>query len=448
MKLLFTKIRRKLIQNTSLSKIIHNISWLSFDKFLRMGLGLFIEAWVTRYLGPELFGIQNFSIAIISFFIPFIIFGLNSIAVKNLVNHPERTNEILGNAFFLQVLTALLCFIILIFIVTFYFDDELSKLTTIIIGFSLLFKPMDTIRYYFDSHTQSKFIVLADNISFIICSLLKVAMILIKAPFIVFIWIFLLNIALSTLLLLIFYKLNKQTIASWKINFKLIRQDISSCIPLIFAGLTIIIYMRIDQIMLSYMMDYNAVGIYSAAIRLSEIWYFIPVIVSTSVTPMLIRLRSTSSELFHETFTVITCSLTAIFLFLSFAVTVFANPIINILYGQAYQAAANVLIVHIWTGIFVCLSVMGGQWLIIESLPFIHLYRSLFGAIINIIANLILIPLLGTIGAAISTLIAQICASFLFDLFNKKTHKIFWIKVKSLNIFYTIKLLKKQLDKA
>jgi PST family polysaccharide transporter len=55
--------------------------------------------------------------------------------------------------------------------------------------------------------------------------------------------------------------------------------------PLILSGLTIILYMRIDQIMLAQMMGNEEVGLYSAVLIFSEIWYFIPTIIVSSIIP-------------------------------------------------------------------------------------------------------------------------------------------------------------------
>jgi PST family polysaccharide transporter len=70
--------------------------------------------------------------------------------------------------------------------------------------------------------------------------------------------------------------------------------------PLIFASISIMIYMRIDQVMLGYMIDDHAVGIFSAAARLSEIWYFIPVVVAGSVFPTILRAKKNSQDLYKK----------------------------------------------------------------------------------------------------------------------------------------------------
>lgn len=441
MKQLFQKLQQKLAKKPYLYKIVSNIQWLVFDKLFRMGVGLFIGAWVTRYLGPEQFGLLNYALALVSFLVIFSIFGLNSITVKSLVNHPDETSKILGSSCFVQLITSFFTFSLLLILTFYLIEDQLTQRVILILGLGLVFKPIDTIRYYFEANTQSKYIVWAENCSFIICSAIKILFILCKASFISIVWIFFIDglIASSFILFVYFYK--KQTISTWKIDWTLVKQNLKDGLPLAFAGLTIMIYMRIDQLMLGYLLDYSAVGIYSAATKISEVWYFIPMVIVASVNPTLLATRLKNKQAYQQQLRVVTSCLIIISFLIALITTFCSDFIIHILYGEAYKQATSVLVIHIWTGIFVSLGVISGQWFIIENLYLLHLYRSLFGAIINVILNFVLIPYLGIIGAALATLIAQICTALFFDLFDKRTRQIFWMKVRSLNLFYSIKEL-------
>jgi len=90
--------------------------------------------------------------------------------------------------------------------------------------------------------------------------------------------------------------------------------------------------------------------------------------------------------------------------------------IINLLYGVQFSEAAGVLMIHIWSAVFVFLGVASSNWFIAENLQKYSFYRTLAGAVINIILNLMFIPKYGIYGAAIATLIAQAIASYLYNL--------------------------------
>jgi len=109
--------------------------------------------------------------------------------------------------------------------------------------------------------------------------------------------------------------------------------------------------------------------------------------------------------------------------------------VINLLYGEAYHEAGGVLMVHIWAGVFVFLGVASGKWFVIENLQLLAFYRTFNGMILNIILNLLLIQKYGIVGAAVATLVSQLSAAYIFDFFNSKTRRQFYIKSSSLIFF-------------
>lgn len=68
LKFLPVKLRRNLEQRRGLTNILNNITWLFFDKFIRMGVGLLVGVWIARYLGPEQFGLMNYALAFVALF--------------------------------------------------------------------------------------------------------------------------------------------------------------------------------------------------------------------------------------------------------------------------------------------------------------------------------------------------------------------------------------------
>lgn len=436
---LIDHIKNKLLNSPNLSKIMWNIIWLVFDKLLKLGFGLLVTILLSRYLGPEKFGILNYALALIALLFTFTNFGLNNIAVKNLTHTPEKTNEILGSVFIIQFILACLVFSIFTFFVVTCINNYTLKLTLLILGLTTFSKPFDTIKYYFEAQVLSKYIVLSENIAFIVCSILKILFILNGASYVSIIWLFFLDICSATVLVIIYYHYTHQHISNWKVNFQLVKQSIQDSWPLFFSGISIILYMRLDQIMLGQMLDYESVGIYSAATRISEIWYFIPVIIVASANPYLIALQTSNEKEYIKKLQFISSILIALSLAIAIFFTMASHFIIHLLYGEQYQSAAHILIIHIWTGIFVSFGIIGNQWLITKGFYSYQLHRTLLGLVINIFFNLILIPSLGGVGAALATLLAQASSTMFFDLFNPKTRLIFYLKLKSLNIYDTIK---------
>jgi PST family polysaccharide transporter len=115
--------------------------------------------------------------------------------------------------------------------------------------------------------------------------------------------------------------------------------------------------------------------------------------------------------------------------------TFIATPLVVTLFGSAYAKSGPVLAIHIWASVFVFLGVASSQWFVAENRQILSFQRTLLGAVVNVILNLILIPPFGPIGAAVATVIAYAMAAFLADLLQKGTRQMFLMKLSSMNIF-------------
>jgi O-antigen/teichoic acid export membrane protein len=159
------------------------------------------------------------------------------------------------------------------------------------------------------------------------------------------------------------------------------------------------------------------VGIYSAAIRLSEVWFFIPVMITSSLFPSIIKAKKYSGTLYVERLQWLYTFMVWLAICIALPITFLSNWLVTILYGAAYSAAGKVLMIHIWSGVFVFLSSAFGKYLIIENITMVNFYRVFYGAIINILLNLIFIPRFGIVGSAYATLISLFTINIFYDVF-------------------------------
>ena len=137
-------------------RILDDAAWLFADRIIRMGVGLVVGVWVARYLGPEQFGLLNYAMAIVAMFGAFAGLGLNGIIVRDLVKDPDCANITLGTAFSLQFISGLLVFGLAVAAINFTRpDDALSKLAVAILGFALVFRATDVVKYWFESRIKN-----------------------------------------------------------------------------------------------------------------------------------------------------------------------------------------------------------------------------------------------------------------------------------------------------
>ena len=411
-----------------------NTSWMFAEQMLRMIAGLLVGIWVARYLGPEQFGVFSYAIAFASLFSSIAKLGLDGIVVRDLVREPEQRDSYLGTAFWLKLGGALIMLGAVALATQFTSSDRLTNLYILIIASGAIFQSFNVVNFYFQSQVLSKFVSICKMTQLLISSLLKLYFIFTGADLIWFVLVTLVDQLTLALSLYFAYRYQKLGGFYRYFDVTLAKQLLKDSWPLIFSGLVVMIYMRIDQIMIKEMLGEREVGLFSAAVRLSEVWYFIPMIITASLFPSIVNAKKRSEELYYTRLQRLYTIMVWLAIAIALPMTFLSDWLVTLLYGEAYREAGQVLMVHIWAGVFVFLGVASGSWLISENLQWIAFYRTFSGAIINIILNFVLIPIYGLIGAAIATVIAQTMAAFAFDILTKKTRMVFFMKLNTLNI--------------
>lgn len=424
--------RLRIEHQPDLLQVVNNIAWLSGDKILRIGVGLFISVWVARYLGPEDFGLLSFAIAFVSLFGAIATLGLPGIVVRDIVSDQKSHLETLGSSFVLQVIGGITAFVLLfILIAVFRPHDPFAINVVVILGLTLLLKGSESIKCWYESQVQSKYTVWVEAAVFLVIAAMKTALILTGASLLAFVWVTCFEGLATAVLLFAMYVGMGGRLKTWRFNFTRAKTLLKHSWPLMFSGLAVMLYMRIDQIMLGQMLNDEAVGIYTVAIRISEVWYFIPMAIVGSVFPAILEAKKTSEALYLDKFQKLYDLLVIIALVVAIPVTFLSNQIIEILFGQEYIAAGTILSIHIWTALFVFLGVASGKWFLAENRQLLAFQRVFLGMCVNIVLNFVLIPRHGGAGAAMATLISQAVAALLIDVIHKDTRLMFRMKLKA-----------------
>jgi O-antigen/teichoic acid export membrane protein len=207
----------------------------------------------------------------------------------------------------------------------------------------------------------------------------------------------------------------------WRFGRVRARELFGEAWPLVFAALGAVLYLRIDQVMLGQMTSSREVGIYAAASRLSEVWYFIPVLIVASTFPYLLRLRAADRKSYSARLQQLYDLLAWLGLTVAVGVSMAAPWLVTFLFGDDYLESSPILQVHVWAAVFIFMRAAFSKWLIAERLLAYSLVTQGTGAVVNILANLVLIPLWGGMGAAWATLISYAVASYFALLFFPRT---------------------------
>lgn len=413
------------------NKYLKNTGWLMFGKILSLLVGLL----VARYLGPDAFGELNFGLALVAILAAIGALGLDTFIIREIVQEPDKKNEILGTSLWLRIITnALLIPIAMgIYGLSHQLSSTPGQSLTLMVGLLALasfFKSFNVIDVYFQSQVQSKYVVQVQNICLIISAAVKITIVSLNLPLIYIVLALVFDGLILAFGLVLIYQKRGFNIFEWTYSGIRAKSLLKQSAPLILSAVMVSLYMKIDVVMLKDVGS-KAVGIYSAAANLSEAWYFIPVAIITSVFPALIHARKTDHDRYIKRLGNLYDLLIFICIPTAVVVSFLGNFIIHLLYSNKFEGAGAMLSIHIWSGVFVFLGSASSQYLLAEGYTKIAFYRTAAGALVNILLNLWLIPKYAGIGASIATLIACAVSTF-YLLFIPKTRQQGIMMLKSL----------------
>jgi len=418
-------------------KYFANTSWLMGERILRMAVSLFVGIFVARYLGPERYGLLSYANSFVGIFIVLGTLGLDDIIVRELVKTPEQQEKILGSSFLLKLVGTLLMWMAILAAVPFTKNDFQTNILIIIIAFGAVFQAFNVIDFNFQAKVKSKFIVHAQFVQLIISSIVKIILVVNETPLIWFASVYCLDAIVLAMGLIFVYFYNDENIFHWKWSFETSKYLLRDSWPLIFAGVVVSVYMKIDQVMIKEMLGAKEVGLYAAAVKLSEAWYFLPLAITSSLFPAIINAKLYQKEDYFQRLQKLYDLMVWIAVAIALPTAILSPWIVEFLYGNEYLESSSVLNIHIWSGIFVFLGVASSKYLLAENYIKKTFYRTFVGALLNIIMNYYLIGIMGIKGAALSTFASHFFAAYFYDILDKDLREMFILKTKSL-FFYSL----------
>lgn len=408
------KIKR-LLKN----KEINNASWLIGGRIIQMILSLFVGILTARYLGPGNYGLINYGGAYVSFFAALCNLGLNSVIVKEFVDRPDEQGEAIGSALMMRLISSILSVILTISIVSIIDKDE--PLTIVVVALCSLgsvFHIFETFNYWFQSIYKSKITSLATLCAYITTSVYKMGLLILEKDVRWFAFATSVDYIVVAVFLWVAYK--KHGGAKLKFSLNKSKKLLRVSYHYILSSIMVSIYSQTDKLMLKQMLNENEVGFYSTAATICSMWTFVLQAIIDSMYPSILQKRNINKSDYEKK----NRQLYAIVFYVSSIVAVvfliFGKIIVNVLYGKEFEAAADVVKILTWYTAFSYLGVARNAWIVSEGKQKYLKYMYGYAAIMNIGINMLLIPVMGAVGAAIASLFTQIFTSIILPLFIKE----------------------------
>lgn len=423
-----------------LKKAIKNAGWLAGDRIVAMGSNLVVTLVLARALGPIKFGTVNYLIAIVAIAGPLAGLGLNALVTREVVRRPAEEDKVMATAAAFRLAASISCAILIALYAIFSSDLENKGLrgALLLLALSTMLNGFHVTEFWFQAKSAMRSTSALRSIITILFGLIKVCTVLYSPEVVHVVLVFALeNIALSAGYFLLYQ--NKGAGFRWRaVSFEYGRNLLRQSFWLILSGFAAIIYIKIDQIMIANLSSHEELGLYSAAARLSEVWYFFATALVTSFFPLLLHYKESELKRYLSYMQGLCDALLLTSLCLALIVTMTAPYVILVLYGSAYEKSALILAIHIWAGVFVFMRELVSKWLIVENLLSYSLISHGIGAVINVGLNYFMIPLWGGVGAAIATCLSYSVAAYFSFLISPRTRFIGNIMTSSLVLVPTL----------
>ena len=429
---LFDKIVSRFNISDTKKKIFKNLYWAVIGKIVTLLGSLLVGIFVARYLGPEQYGLMNYVISYVSLFSILAAFGLDNIEIRELSRNNANKNVIIGTSFYLKCFLSIVT-IIIIAITTVIFEADLyTKIMIGIYSFSVILNSFSVIRNYFTSIVLNEHVVKAEINRTLIGAGIKVLLLFFHASLIWFIIAGLFDCILIAGGYYFVYRSKVGRIKEWKFDKNLAMYLIKQSFPLLLSGAAVIIYQRIDQVMIGNMIDKASVGQFSVAGKFTEIIIFIPTIMAQTITPILVRIKENSVEEYHRKGQLFLNITVWGSILLAIIVSLFSYWVILWTFGSQYLAAVPVLQIMAFKTVGMALSSSGGQLIIIEKIHKYAFIRNILGCGLCIALNLVFIPKYGIIGSAIVTIVTVFFSGCISNIFIPSYHLILKMQIKAL----------------
>lgn len=390
-------------------------------RVVQLGLTFISTMLVARYLGPSENGRMLYAYSYIQLFIPLCAAGMNDIVVKELVDNRDENDEILGSMIGIRLFFSIISMIASVSLVTFFNQDGDYTAVALLQCFALMFQSFESIMYFFQAHLLSRKSGITIALAFIITTIYRISGIMIGKDILWFAFAYSLDyIVMAVIYLYIYFRDGHR----FRFSFAMARRLLSKSYYYIFAGILVVIYGKVtDTILLGRMVDDAAVGYYGAATTLCNAWPFILVAIIDSASPMIIDLYGSDKDAFYHKLKQLYAAIFYISMIVGILMCLLARLVIMILYGQEYLPAVLPLRIVVWNSAFSYFGVSRTIWMQCRNRTRYEIYISLFGAVINILLNYLLIGRYGIVGAAIANTLTQFLTNFVFIYLMKQTRE-------------------------
>lgn len=391
-----------------------------FGSVFTLVVGVVVTGLATRHYGPEGFGHLSYAIAWVSLFTIVGSLGTDSFLVWHLVEGKVDESAVLFTSFIVRSLSGF-CLVLLAGSIGALFMPlgEGSWVLVLIISLSMWLRTAQVIDSWMQAHFRAGLSALVRSGVYLITAGAKATVVLGAGGIDLFAWAYVLDAGLYFIAIAIAFVGIRGKLGLLRLDWVFARDLLSQSRPLLISGFMVSAYQRVDQVMLgSLLPSKSQLGLYAAAVTLAEMWYFVPDAVILSLKPVIFAREKEDARLYAQSMSTLYGAVGALGIAAALVVSSASGVIVPLVYGSEFSAAASILSVLVWGGVFAMLNVCRSVWLVSQGLQRFAIVYTGASLSVNLLLNLLLIPSCGAMGSAIATVLSNVVSIVSLSFFS------------------------------
>lgn len=410
-----------------------NVLWLILDRGLRLAIAFAVSVWVAKRLEPAVFGVLSYANATVGVLSFLATLGIEAVVVRMLVEEPERRMEILSSAMLMRFLGGASTIAVSYVVVWLLQPDKpIFLLITPLIATASMFQAAEVVEYWLRQRLLSHWMVIVRQAVLLLGAGARLLALTTDRPLVFLALIQALEGLLIALALLTVYQRLGGQERSWQPRLDRVRMIFRQSLPLLISAISVALYARVGVLFLGHYHSTNDVGIYTIAALISEATHALPFAIMASYAPILLAIRKSDPENFDPKVYQCIRFVAGLGLVVALLFTLTADWVVPFLFGAKYAAGGVILMIHVWSAVFVFVSTASEPWFMGHGNQVYFIPKTLLGAVTNVLLNLWLVPDYGAKGVAIATVISYSVSAYFANAIFPKTRPLFRWQTKAL----------------
>lgn len=387
--------------------ITKNTTWLTASYIFQKIFAFVYFTLIARWLGAADIGSFVFAVSLATILSVFIDFGLSPVLIRESAKFKEKANKYLNNVISIKLAFAVITYLALIIIINLLNKPAETQIMVYLAGLVMIFDSYSLSFWgIFRGFRNLKYEAIGIAINQIFIIIVGLAGVLLKFPIYILVIALLSGSLFSFLYSLILIKAKLGFKLKFEWNKGILKTLLRIAIPFALAGIFVRVYSYIDQVLLSTLIGDQSLGWYSVAYKITYAMQFIPAAFAAAIFPAMSHYYINQKDKLQNIFEKSIYLLIIISIPIAFGVFSLADQIILLLYTAEYQQSILTLQIFIFAAIALFINYPIGSILNACDKQAVNTANMGITMVLNIILNIILIPLYQHIGAAIAALIS------------------------------------------